>query len=223
MANARSTISMARSTPAQKPRGLASSSSMFLALEAVPDQQCRAAGDGRVSEVECGEMVAAPIEIEEVHHVTVSDAVDQVAQRAAKNECQCKAEQSLRLMLAQQPDDPYRGDDGDGTEQPALCPACIVKETECRARVVRQHQVEERRHRQTLVINEMAADRRLAQLVEHDDDRSDCQPTIRHNDAPLPCRTGCSRSVRTAPGERRRCPHLRGNASSGRIWHVRSA
>src|SRR5487761_2425633 len=89
---ARSTISMARSTPAQKPRGLASNRSMIFSFEAIPDQQRSTAGDRRVGQIECGEVGAAPIEIEEVHHITVSDAVNQIAQRPAKNECQRKAE-----------------------------------------------------------------------------------------------------------------------------------
>src|SRR5512145_2218437 len=103
---------MARSTPAQKPRGLASSSSMFFPREAIPDQQCRAAGDGGICQVECRKVVGVPMEVEEIHHVSIRDAVNQVADCPAEDECQREAEQLLRLVLAQQPDYPHRRDDG---------------------------------------------------------------------------------------------------------------
>src|SRR5512145_2285328 len=97
--SARSTMAMARSTPAQKPRGLASSICMSLAFETIPDQQRGTAGNGGVGQIERGKVVTAPVEVEEVHHVTVGDAVDQVAQRAAENEGQRETEQLLGVVL----------------------------------------------------------------------------------------------------------------------------
>src|SRR5690606_1162247 len=108
---ARLTISMARSTPAQKPRGLASRTSMGgnstpprpyrprtpvggasaraaaaggLALdEAEHGDADGAADDGRVGDVERRPVPVAPVPLDEIDHVAVDEAVDDVADRPA--------------------------------------------------------------------------------------------------------------------------------------------
>src|SRR5512145_2247645 len=92
---ARLTISIARSTPAQKPRGLASTISMrrlsalfgLAALkEAEQHQADRTAHDRRVGDVERRPGEALVIPLDEVDDVAVLDAVDQVAQGAADDQ-----------------------------------------------------------------------------------------------------------------------------------------
>src|SRR3990172_9236332 len=106
---------MARSTPAQKPRGLASSTSMSFSsvficafycraasacrrrarAKAVEDEQCRADRDRTVGEVERRPVVAEGVNIEEVHHVSERNAVPEVPERPAEDERKARAKQSV--------------------------------------------------------------------------------------------------------------------------------
>src|ERR1022692_4314656 len=97
---------MARSTPAQKPRGLASNSSMFILLETVQNQQKSAAGDRRIGKIERRKIMLIPMKRQKVHHITIRNSIDQVAQRAAEYHAQREGKQHVRLVFAQQPDYP---------------------------------------------------------------------------------------------------------------------
>src|SRR5262245_4678778 len=95
---------IARSTPAQKPRGLASRTSMGAILgflrgagraQAVEDQQPRAHGDGRIGDVERPEMPAEGMEVEEIDDVAENDPVPEVAERAPEDQREAGREQAL--------------------------------------------------------------------------------------------------------------------------------
>src|SRR5262245_25723507 len=104
--SARSTISMARSTPAQKPRGLERRICMVwirtpcpiladLAAVGAPltqhvqDQETGADDDGAVGDVEgrpMAQAAAADVEVYEIDDVAARRAVDHVPERAAQDE-----------------------------------------------------------------------------------------------------------------------------------------
>src|SRR4051812_34386803 len=94
---------MARSTPAQKPRGLASRTSIsgvpgitrLAAEEALKDQGHGAKCNRRIRDVERGPMPAGGVEIEKIHDAAQAQAVDQVAEGATQDERECAAEQAL--------------------------------------------------------------------------------------------------------------------------------
>src|SRR5262245_59179383 len=100
-AMARSTMSMARSTPAQKPLGFASSIRMPRRLtfsaralgnrgalgaaafqDGVEDHAHRADGYGGIGDVEGRERRRPPVQVQEVDHVAMLDAIDDVADGA---------------------------------------------------------------------------------------------------------------------------------------------
>src|SRR3972149_4145680 len=167
---------MARSTPAQKPRGLASSSSMFFFLKAFQYQQGCTARDRGIGEVECRKIMLTPVELQKVHHIAIRDPIDQIAQRAAEDHAQRQREQGLRSMPAQQPDYPDRSGYRDDAEQPALHPARIAEKAERRAGIMRQHQIEYAENIQAFAIAKMAGDPRLAQLVENNNQCAQGEP-----------------------------------------------
>src|SRR5262245_20729443 len=106
---------IARSTPAQKPRGLARRTSMDRRCgstgvilpfplppsfppppeQSVQDQGRGAEGDRGVGEVELREVPAACVQQDEVDDVPERDAVPEVADRAAENEREAGAEEPL--------------------------------------------------------------------------------------------------------------------------------
>src|SRR6516162_9660422 len=82
---------MARSTPAQKPRGLARRMSMAFGIpptlpEGIDDQQGRADRDRAVGDVERRIVPVAPMKKQEVDYVTERDSIHQVTDCAAENE-----------------------------------------------------------------------------------------------------------------------------------------
>src|SRR4030095_678037 len=96
---ARSTMSMARSTPAQNPLGLASRTftaslrclPACLALapafeDGVQDHQARADRDGRVGDVEGREPRVVPEEQQEIDYVPEAQPVDDIADGAAEDQ-----------------------------------------------------------------------------------------------------------------------------------------
>src|SRR5258706_9211465 len=109
IASAFSTIAIARSTPAQKPRGFARRtstcalpceslkglpSSWLLALglardsavaEALPDQQHDADADRRIGDVERGPIVARGVQLYEIDDLPDGDAVVPIAYRPAEH------------------------------------------------------------------------------------------------------------------------------------------
>src|SRR5260221_123388 len=95
MASARSTMPIARSTPAQKPRGLARRTSMIPILgllrgagraQPVEDQQRRAHRNSRIGEIESPEMPAEGVEVEKIHDVAEGDPVPEIAERSAEDQ-----------------------------------------------------------------------------------------------------------------------------------------
>src|SRR5688572_4013480 len=95
IASARSTISMARSTPAQNPLGLASRMRMrALAIgpcglgpallhrfsQGIEDHQRRADGDRTVRDVEGREIRVAPVHGDEVHDVAEVQPIDEITE-----------------------------------------------------------------------------------------------------------------------------------------------
>src|SRR6188768_3683495 len=122
---ARSTISMARSTPAQKPRGLASRTSMSgvpgitrLAFEeALEDQGHGTECNRRIGDVESGPMPARGVEIEEIHDAAQAQAVDQVAERAAQHQRERGAKQALGRIAHDQHGYDHGGDKGEAGEK----------------------------------------------------------------------------------------------------------
>src|SRR5829696_5066996 len=147
--SARSTISIARSTPAQKPRGLASRICIGVlpsaALEKCIEQHERCShADCGIGDVERREICVAPVNVNEVDDVAELDAVDHVAKRSAQDQRQAESEQPLRArMQPAQPDDDGNADsERESREKPAL-PACGVREkAERRPRVVHQGDIE---------------------------------------------------------------------------------
>src|SRR5258708_16399770 len=98
---------IARSTPAQKPRGLASRTSMRPILwllrgagrtQPVEDQQSRAYGDRRIGEIESPEMPAEGVKIEKIHHVAEGDPIPEIAERTAEYQGKSRREKALARM-----------------------------------------------------------------------------------------------------------------------------
>src|SRR6266478_950620 len=117
---ARWTMSMARSTPAQNPRGLASNTRTMHRLSwcappkiascagtpggaalapGVNQQQRRPDGDRGIRDVERRKIRAVPVCVNEVDHMAGTHTVDQITQRSAENERQAAAQQPLRAGL----------------------------------------------------------------------------------------------------------------------------
>src|SRR6267142_7146746 len=143
---------MARSTPAQKPRGLASKTSMppILGLlrgtgraQRVQNQQSRADGDRRVGEVESPKVPAESVEIQKIDDVAESDAVPEIAERSAQYQREAGGEQALARMSDEHGHDHRGGEHRDDDEQHSLPASGVREKAECRAAIVREHQIEE--------------------------------------------------------------------------------
>src|SRR5260221_6278939 len=154
MASARSTMPIARSTPAQKPRGLARRTSTIPILgllrgagraEPVEDQQCRADSKRRIGEIESPEMPAESMEIEKIHDVAEGDTVPEIAERSAEYQGKSRGENPLARMPDEEEHDGGGRCNRDPDEQHPLPAARVGKKAERRAAVVREHQIEERR------------------------------------------------------------------------------
>nr|GEU28492.1 hypothetical protein [Tanacetum cinerariifolium] len=147
------------------------------AAQLIEDEQRGADADGRIGDIKRREVAEAlPVKIEEVDHVAVQHAVDDVAHRAAEDQRQRPREHALAAMLFQQVDDVDRRAHADGGEEVPLPAARIVQEAEGRALVIGQHQVEERCDEFFLAQLEGAGNGDLGQLVDQDDDEGNAQP-----------------------------------------------
>src|SRR5712691_2652814 len=165
---------IARSTPAQKPRGLASSTSMrpILGLlrgagrtQSVEDQQCRAHRDRRIGEIEGPEMPAEGVKVEKIHDVAEGDPIPEIAERSAEYQGKSRREKALARMPDEEEHDGGGRCDGDPDEQRPLPTPRVGEKAERRAAVVREHQIEERRDLAHLAVAQARADRVLARLV----------------------------------------------------------
>src|SRR5258707_10668884 len=88
---ARSTMSIARSTPAQNPRGLANSICIRFSpsfKQRIQQKTAGAHGNGRIRHVECRKIRSIPVKVNEIDDEAQADAVDDVAQRAAEHQRQ---------------------------------------------------------------------------------------------------------------------------------------
>ena len=88
-------------------------------------------------------MAASPVEVEEVDHVAVEQAVDDVAYCAAEDERERPGEDALLAVAAQHDDDEHRCHGAQRDEEPALPARGAGQEAESRAAVVHAHDVEE--------------------------------------------------------------------------------
>src|SRR5260221_12788403 len=138
MASARSTMPIARSTPAQKPRGLARRTSMILILgllrgggraQPVEDQQHRAHRNRRIGEIESPEMPAEGVEVEKIHDVAEGDPVPEIAERSAEYQGKCRGENPLARMLGEDGNDGECGCKADPDEQSGLLAALVGEKT----------------------------------------------------------------------------------------------
>src|ERR1700727_3599972 len=99
---ARSTISMARSTPAQKPRGLANRICIrFLPSfeQSVQQKTRRAHRNGRIGHVESGKIRSVPVKVNEIDDMPQADAVNEIAKRAAEHQREPAGQQPMRTAL----------------------------------------------------------------------------------------------------------------------------
>src|SRR5258706_8197506 len=129
MASARSTMPMARSTPAQKPRGLASRTSMIPILgllrgagraQPIEDQQRRADRDRRIGKIEGPEMPAEGMKVEKIHDVTEGDPVPEIAERPAEYQGESRGEKPLARMPGKEENDCGGGGNRGSDEQRPL-------------------------------------------------------------------------------------------------------
>src|SRR5258706_1091121 len=180
MASGRSTMPMARSTPAQKPRGLASRTSMIPILgllrsagrsQPIEDQQRRPHRDRRIGEIESPEMPAESMEVEKIHDVAEGDPVPQIAERPAEYQGQSRGENPLARMRGKEEHDGGGRCNRDPDKERPLPAARIGEKAERRAAVVREHQIEERRDLAHLAEAQARADRSLARLVRQGEEQ----------------------------------------------------
>src|SRR5260221_6841518 len=173
MASARSTMPIARSTPAQKPRGLARRTSMILILgllrgggraQPVEDQQRRAQRNSRIGEIESPEMPAEGVEVEKIHDVAEGDPVPEIAERSAEYQGKSRGENPLARMPGEEENDGGGRCNRDPDEQRPLPAARVGEKAERRAAVVREHQIAEWRDLAHFAEAPAPADRRPAQL-----------------------------------------------------------
>src|SRR5882724_4869231 len=185
MASARSTMPMARSTPAQKPRGLASRTSMIPILgllrgagraQPVEDQQRRADRNRRIGKIESPKMRAEGMEVEKIHDVTEGDPVPEIAERTAEYQGESRGEKPLARMPGEEEHDGGGRGNRDADEERPLPAARVGEKAERRAAVVREHQIEERRDLAHFAEAQARADRGLACLVRLGEEQRERKP-----------------------------------------------
>src|ERR1700675_2883218 len=168
-ATARSTISMARSTPAQNPRGLANSICISFSPSFQQGIQQKAGGadsDGRICYVECGKIRSIPVKVNKIYDVPQSNTIDDVANGSPQHQCKPASQQRVRAAHSQQPDDdPDADQNREPDEHPALPAGSRGEKAEGRADIVHSGNVEDRQHRYELEFTEVLSDVALAELV----------------------------------------------------------
>jgi hypothetical protein len=98
-----------------------------------------------VRQIEGRPVVLASVEVKKIHHRPQQYTIDQVANRTAKNEAQCEAEQRIILMPSKKQHDKRRGHRRDSDEESTLPTVLIAEKTKGSALVESEHQLEERR------------------------------------------------------------------------------
>lgn len=135
-----------------------------------PQHQDDATGDRRVGQVEGRPAVLVVMEVQEVNHRTMHDAVDDITDGAPDDEAEGRGQGALMLMVAQHCNQPAAHQDGQGGEKPALPASMVGQKTEGRARVVNQYQLEERGDRDHLAHAHGVQDHPFTELIEQCDD-----------------------------------------------------
>ncbi len=118
---------MARSTPAQNPRGLANSICISFPSsfeQGIQQKTGGADGNGRIRHVECWKIRPIPVKVNEIDDMPQANAVNYIAKGAPENECQPACQQRVRAApQAQQPHDDAEADyTCEADEHPALPP-----------------------------------------------------------------------------------------------------
>src|SRR5436309_1619285 len=126
---------MARSTPAQKPRGLASTTSISGTrcsrniaplAEAVENEQRGADGDRAVGDIERGISPRFVVKQKEIDDLADHQSIPQITDRTAEHEAQAEAIHDAAAAL-QQPCNDGRCDSGNGRKEPPL-PSFRIRE-----------------------------------------------------------------------------------------------
>src|ERR1700733_13825617 len=198
---ARSTISIARSTPAQNPRGLANRICIrFLPSfkQGIQQKTGRAHRNGGIGHVECRKIRSIPMKVNEVYDMPQADTVNEIAERPAEHEREPAGQQSMRAALqSQQPhNDANAHDNGKSDEQPALPAGCGSQKAERSAHIVHPRNVEDRQYADVLEFTEVLRDIALADLIRQNYADREEQPP--HRPAALQRRNHAKR--RSSPG-----------------------
>src|SRR5271167_705319 len=180
-ATARSTISMARSTPAQNPRGLANSICISFppSFQQGIQQKTRGTyGYRRICHIECRKIRPIPVKVNEIYDMPQSNAIDDIAEGPPEHQCQPASQQRVPgAPQPQQPDDDADADESrEADEHPALPTRSRGEKTERRADVVHTGDVEDRQHADELEFTKVRGDVTLAELVGQNHKRRQYQP-----------------------------------------------
>ena len=141
------------------------------ASQLVPDEEGAPRADRDVGHVEGRPVPAPPVEIDEVDHVAVHRAVDEVAERSRADQRRGEAEKALAVVLPEHHEEPGHDGDGERAEQPALPAARVGQKRERGAAVVRENEVEGRSDGDRLPGIEPCLEVGLRGLVENDPKR----------------------------------------------------
>lgn len=118
-----------------------------MAPESVEDQYHGTDGNGTVGDVEVGPVEATPVGANKIDHIAQADAVNQVADCAAENQCKgYGGPGGAGLEPSQDGDDDRDHEQGDADEQPALPAASSRQEAESGTGIVDQAEIEQARN-----------------------------------------------------------------------------
>ena len=92
-------------------------------------------------------MPPLPVQIDEVDHVAVGDPVDEVPRRARRDEREREREERSVVVVPQIAHHQDDDDEGERHEKTVLPAACVGEKRERGSAVVREHEIEEGRHR----------------------------------------------------------------------------
>src|SRR5690606_10532547 len=150
-------------------------------LDAFPPRRSPDLGD-----IEGGKVPAAVVQLDEVHHVAVDQAIPEVADGAAKDQTEGHQLPAGGTGQARHPHRQHGAHQHrDGDEEPALPAAGIAQETERGAGVVEQGPVKEGGHRHLFGVVEGIARHPLAELIEHHHQQRQGVPAPHRGDSPV--------------------------------------
>ena len=117
-----------------------------------------------------------PVEVKEVDHMAVSQAVDHIAHRATQNQCQRKAKQFLRGVAAQHPQNKPGCHHANTREKPALPTRSVGEHGKRRSAVVYPHQIEIRCDGLAVPPSKAVHDQQFGDLIDQQHHQSNAQP-----------------------------------------------